>query len=185
MDRYPNATTYWVQEEPINNGAWTYVQPRLETAMRETGELHRSKGARSTSARGMSLTKIAHARRAPREPPRLLRWPWPDQLSRNRLKEAARARDPAVLRRRVRPRRAPRFRRPGRAQEGRLQLGGPDLGAVRVKSPLVPSTNPTCICFFSRTRIDSRAPAHLVSLPPAHYLQCSPSPDFGTSYSLF
>ncbi|TKA56616.1 hypothetical protein B0A53_01808 [Rhodotorula sp. CCFEE 5036] len=36
LDRYPNATTYWVQEEPINNGAWTYVQPRLETAMRET-----------------------------------------------------------------------------------------------------------------------------------------------------
>ncbi|GAA5864844.1 hypothetical protein JCM3774_004247 [Rhodotorula dairenensis] len=36
LDWYPNAITYWVQEEPINNGAWTYVQPRLETAMRET-----------------------------------------------------------------------------------------------------------------------------------------------------
>ncbi|GAA5956132.1 hypothetical protein JCM3765_005461 [Sporobolomyces pararoseus] len=42
LDRYPNATTYWCQEEPINNGAWTYVQPRLETAMRET-ENHKSR----------------------------------------------------------------------------------------------------------------------------------------------
>jgi 2-oxoglutarate dehydrogenase E1 component len=25
-----------VQEEPVNSGAWTYLQPRLETAMRET-----------------------------------------------------------------------------------------------------------------------------------------------------
>jgi len=36
LDRYPNASQYWVQEEPINNGCWQYMQPRLETAMRET-----------------------------------------------------------------------------------------------------------------------------------------------------
>ncbi|BGP18283.1 hypothetical protein JCM10213_008455 [Rhodosporidiobolus nylandii] len=42
LDRYPNATTYWVQEEPINNGAWTYVQPRIETALRET-EHHKTR----------------------------------------------------------------------------------------------------------------------------------------------
>lgn len=27
---------YWVQEEPLNNGSWQYMQPRIETAMRET-----------------------------------------------------------------------------------------------------------------------------------------------------
>ncbi|KAI5474285.1 hypothetical protein MNV49_003661, partial [Pseudohyphozyma bogoriensis] len=42
LDRYPNAVHYWVQEEPINNGAWTYMQPRLETAFRET-EHHKAK----------------------------------------------------------------------------------------------------------------------------------------------
>ncbi|SCZ88064.1 BZ3500_MvSof-1268-A1-R1_Chr10-2g02825 [Microbotryum saponariae] len=42
LDRYPNAVQYWVQEEPINGGAWQYMQPRLETAMRETAH-HASK----------------------------------------------------------------------------------------------------------------------------------------------
>lgn len=60
LDRYPNAVQYWVQEEPINNGAWqctfscaksecrtnicvcTDMQPRLETAMRETAH-HQNK----------------------------------------------------------------------------------------------------------------------------------------------
>ncbi|KAK4049847.1 2-oxoglutarate dehydrogenase E1 component [Microbotryomycetes sp. JL201] len=36
LDRYPNATLYHVQEEPINGGTWQYFQPRIETAMRET-----------------------------------------------------------------------------------------------------------------------------------------------------
>lgn len=36
MDKYPNAEIYWVQEEPLNNGSWTYVSPRLSTAANET-----------------------------------------------------------------------------------------------------------------------------------------------------
>ncbi|CAM6044651.1 unnamed protein product [Sphagnum compactum] len=35
INRYPKAQLVWVQEEPKNMGAWTYVQPRLATAVRE------------------------------------------------------------------------------------------------------------------------------------------------------
>ncbi|EKX41726.1 hypothetical protein GUITHDRAFT_141727 [Guillardia theta CCMP2712] len=33
--RYPNAEIFWVQEEPFNQGAWGYVQPRIATALRD------------------------------------------------------------------------------------------------------------------------------------------------------
>ena len=34
--KYPNADIVWAQEEPKNMGAWTYVQPRLVTALAGT-----------------------------------------------------------------------------------------------------------------------------------------------------
>jgi len=36
LDEYPNADVLWCQEEPLNNGAWTYVAPRISTAANET-----------------------------------------------------------------------------------------------------------------------------------------------------
>lgn len=42
LDKYPNAELMWAQEEPLNNGAWTYVQPRLELALNQT-EHHKGK----------------------------------------------------------------------------------------------------------------------------------------------
>ena len=42
LDQYPNAEVVWCQEEPLNNGAWTYIQPRLITALKET-EHHKDK----------------------------------------------------------------------------------------------------------------------------------------------
>ena len=32
LAKYPNAEVLWVQEEPLNAGAWSYVRPRIEMA---------------------------------------------------------------------------------------------------------------------------------------------------------
>lgn len=36
IDRFPNADIQWCQEEPLNAGAWSYVQPRLYTVFKNT-----------------------------------------------------------------------------------------------------------------------------------------------------
>lgn len=37
LDSYPNAKTIvWCQEEPLNAGAWSFVQPRIETLLNST-----------------------------------------------------------------------------------------------------------------------------------------------------
>ncbi|KAK5136076.1 2-oxoglutarate dehydrogenase E1 component [Meristemomyces frigidus] len=37
LDSYPNAETIvWCQEEPLNAGAWSFTQPRIETLLNET-----------------------------------------------------------------------------------------------------------------------------------------------------
>lgn len=37
LDSYPNAQTIvWAQEEPLNAGAWSFTQPRIETLLNQT-----------------------------------------------------------------------------------------------------------------------------------------------------
>jgi 2-oxoglutarate dehydrogenase E1 component len=42
LDKYPNASLLWCQEEPLNNGSWSYVGPRIFTAAQQT-EHHKGK----------------------------------------------------------------------------------------------------------------------------------------------
>lgn len=48
LDKYENADLVWAQEEPLNNGAWFYVQPRLRTAACHS-EKHRETFAKCAS----------------------------------------------------------------------------------------------------------------------------------------
>ena len=38
LQRYPHAEVYWVQEEPMNMGAWTYVKDRIESTLTQLCE---------------------------------------------------------------------------------------------------------------------------------------------------
>ena len=35
LEKFPKAEVIWLQEEPMNMGAWTYVQPRIDTDLRK------------------------------------------------------------------------------------------------------------------------------------------------------
>ena len=42
LDTYHNAKTIvWAQEEPLNAGAWSFTQPRIETLLNHTEHHHR------------------------------------------------------------------------------------------------------------------------------------------------
>lgn len=63
IDSYPNAETVWCQEEPANNGSWSYVEPRLNLVMGQT-QNHLNKKVhyvgRSTSASVATGLKASH-----------------------------------------------------------------------------------------------------------------------------
>ncbi len=66
LDMYPNAKTIvWCQEEPLNAGAWSFTQPRLETLLNET-EHHNHKhvmyAGRNPSASVATGLKSSHTK---------------------------------------------------------------------------------------------------------------------------
>jgi 2-oxoglutarate dehydrogenase E1 component len=54
LDTYPNAREmWWVQEEPSNMGAWTFVHERLHRVLRDRAELrHLARAASASPASG-------------------------------------------------------------------------------------------------------------------------------------
>ena len=66
LDMYPNAKNIvWCQEEPLNAGAWSFTQPRIETLLNET-EHHSHKhvlyAGRNPSASVASGLKSSHVK---------------------------------------------------------------------------------------------------------------------------
>lgn len=64
LEKYPNLEQIvWTQEEPLNAGAWTFVQPRLETILRHN-EAHKDKhliySGRAPSASVATGMKATH-----------------------------------------------------------------------------------------------------------------------------
>jgi 2-oxoglutarate dehydrogenase E1 component len=64
LDSYPNAKDIvWCQEEPLNAGAWSFVQPRIETLLNETqhhNRRHVMYAGRDPSASVATGLKAAH-----------------------------------------------------------------------------------------------------------------------------
>ncbi|XP_034189454.1 oxoglutarate dehydrogenase Nc73EF isoform X4 [Osmia lignaria lignaria] len=56
--KYPNAELIWAQEEPKNQGGWTYVQPRFNTALNGTRPV--SYVGRPTAASPATGSKMQH-----------------------------------------------------------------------------------------------------------------------------
>ena len=66
LDSYPNAKDIvWCQEEPLNAGAWMFVQPRIETLLNETehhNRRHVMYAGRDPSASTATGLKSTHTR---------------------------------------------------------------------------------------------------------------------------
>ena len=64
LDSYPNAKDIvWCQEEPLNAGAWSFVQPRIETLLNETehhNRRHVMYAGRNPSASVATGLKASH-----------------------------------------------------------------------------------------------------------------------------
>ncbi|MCJ1426863.1 2-oxoglutarate dehydrogenase E1 component [Sticta canariensis] len=66
LDMYPNAKTIvWCQEEPLNAGAWSFTQPRIETLLNETrhhDHKHVMYAGRNPSASVATGLKASHVK---------------------------------------------------------------------------------------------------------------------------
>lgn len=66
LDSYPNAKNIvWAQEEPLNAGAWSFTQPRIETLLNNTehhNRRHVMYAGRHPSASVASGLKAVHQR---------------------------------------------------------------------------------------------------------------------------
>lgn len=66
LDQYTNAKTIvWAQEEPLNAGAWSFMQPRIETLLNQTknhDRKHVMYAGRNPSASVATGLKASHTK---------------------------------------------------------------------------------------------------------------------------
>jgi 2-oxoglutarate dehydrogenase E1 component len=64
LEKFPNAQeVIWTQEEPLNAGAWSHVQPRMETVLRQSSkhaDKHIRYAGRAPSASVATGLKASH-----------------------------------------------------------------------------------------------------------------------------
>ena len=59
VKNFPNAQLFWVQEEHMNQGCWTYVQPRIEAAMK-MGSLNKQAHVEYVGRNSSAATATGH-----------------------------------------------------------------------------------------------------------------------------
>ena len=64
LKRFKNAEMYWVQEEPKNMGAWTFIEPFLEESLIELGCKHTRPKYVGRKASASTATGIASKHKA-------------------------------------------------------------------------------------------------------------------------
>jgi len=58
--KYQNAQVYWVQEEPFNQGSWSYVEPRIVTALKDINGIRPFYVGRNAAASPATGSPVIH-----------------------------------------------------------------------------------------------------------------------------
>ena len=64
MERFKNAEVVWCQEEPKNQGAWTFIEPNIEWVLTRIGAKHKRPTYAGRPASASPATGLASQHKA-------------------------------------------------------------------------------------------------------------------------